>query len=381
MSVILLAQIGFDDTLVVVDVPWHAFGNLLAHIHDGNPVRDAHDDLHVMLDEQEREPLLDKGLQQDHQILAFPDVESRGGLVQNQKVGSGRECAGDLQVTLLAVRQVLGQFVAVYKRQYLVEAVSSRRDDVAFLTDFADRMHNGGPCPGSRMTMRAGHDVLDTGQRREQPDVLEGAGDAVADNGMGLEARDVASQEVDLPRRRLVDTRDHVEQCRLAGAVGPDERRDLTGAHVQVEVVYCGQPAELQGSAVRLQQHPLVHDHGHGWEFHSSDDGCGCRLEHGRVWLSQWDEVFILLGEAPDAETIQSGAFSLARPHAPGAEDHHQHERESKEQQTVGGELTEDLGEHDDHGCPQDTAGDRAKTAQQDDAEEQRGLDEGKALW
>src|SRR5450759_4749845 len=198
-------------------------------------------------------PLRDQGLQQDHQVLAFPVVESRGGLVQNQKVGSGRECAGDLQVALLAIRQVLGQFVAVFPQTYLVKAVSSRRDDVAFLTDFADRMHNGGPCPGPRMTMGAGHDVLDTGQRREKPDVLEGAGDAIADNGVGLEARDIASQEVDLPRCRLVDARDHVEQRRLASAVGPDERGDLAGPHVQVEVVHCGQPTELQGSAVRLK--------------------------------------------------------------------------------------------------------------------------------
>src|SRR5450759_2808699 len=164
-------------------------------------------------------PLRDQGLQQDHQVLAFPVVESRRGLVQNQKVGSGRECAGDFQVALLAVRKVLGQFVAVFPQTYLIEAISSRRDDVAFLTHFGDRMHDGGPCPGPRMTMGAGHDVLDTGQRWEQPNVLEGAGDAVADNGVGLETCDIASQEVDLSRRGFVDARDHVEQRCLASAV------------------------------------------------------------------------------------------------------------------------------------------------------------------
>src|SRR5450759_1451997 len=156
-------------------------------------------------------PLRDKGLQQGHQVLAFPVVESRGGLVQNQKVGSGRECAGDLQVALLAIGQVLGQFVAVFPQAHLVQAVRSCRDDVPFLTDFGGRVHDGGPCPGTRMTVRTRHDVLDTGQRREQPDVLEGAGNAITDNRVGLEIRDITSKEVDLPRRGLVDARNHVE--------------------------------------------------------------------------------------------------------------------------------------------------------------------------
>src|SRR5450756_2759516 len=78
MSVILLAQIGFDDALVVVDVLWQAFGDLLPHVHDGNPVRDAHDDLHVMLDEQQRESLLDKGLQQDLSLIHISEPTRLG---------------------------------------------------------------------------------------------------------------------------------------------------------------------------------------------------------------------------------------------------------------------------------------------------------------
>ena len=49
------AEVGLDDPGIGADLGGRALGDLLAVVEDRDPVADAHDDPHVVLDEQDRE--------------------------------------------------------------------------------------------------------------------------------------------------------------------------------------------------------------------------------------------------------------------------------------------------------------------------------------
>jgi len=71
------------------------------------------------------------------------------------------------------------------------------------------------------------HEVVEHGHAPEQGDVLEGARDAELGEPARGQVGDVASLERDAAAVRMVEAADHVEDGRLAGAVGADDRQDL----------------------------------------------------------------------------------------------------------------------------------------------------------
>ena len=87
----------------------------------------------------------------------------------------------------------------------------------------------------------------------EEADVLEGAGDAHLVDLHHAEARRVVAVDQDGATRGCVDVGQQVEDGGLAGAVGPDEARDLRAAHGDVEVVDGSQAAEVDAKVLGLQ--------------------------------------------------------------------------------------------------------------------------------
>src|SRR5437870_3543020 len=67
-------------------------------------------------------------------------------------------------------------------------------------------------------------------------------------------ARDVLAGEHDAAARRLVDAGQHVEEGRLAGAVGPDQADDRPLRDREVDVVYGDEAAELLPNHLGCQQ-------------------------------------------------------------------------------------------------------------------------------
>jgi len=120
---------------------------------------------------------------------------------------------------------------------------------------------------------------------------------------------------------------------------------------------------------VRLQDHVIVHLDGDGGQADAIDSKAGGWFQDARSWLAHGNEVVIVGWKPSYAQTRQSHALTPARPDAARTEDHHNHQRQPEEQETVAGELAEDLGEHDDNTGSQDGPGDGAQTAKQNDAE------------
>src|SRR3954454_3856781 len=102
--------------------------------------------------------------------------------------------------------------------------------------------------------MAADEHVLDRRHGSEQPDVLERARDAPRGDAIRSHGRDVPVLVAHHPKGGFVQAREHVEERRLAGAVGPDDGDDRALGDREGDVVDCGQAAELLREAHRLEQ-------------------------------------------------------------------------------------------------------------------------------
>ena len=100
----------------------------------------------------------------------------------------------------------------------------------------------------------ADHHVLQRRHLAEQPDVLEGAGDAHAGDLVPLDAAQRRAVEDHRAGGGPVDTGDRVEAGGLACTVRPDQAEDLAAADVERDRVQGGQPAELDREILCLQQ-------------------------------------------------------------------------------------------------------------------------------
>ena len=98
-------------------------------------------------------------------------------------------------------------------------------------------------CVQERISVAIGHsemignlDVVDNTGLAEQADVLERAGDPCLGDLVGFPAHNALPVEDDGTLGRRINAGDHVEDGRLAGAVGSNEADDLTMLELDVEV-------------------------------------------------------------------------------------------------------------------------------------------------
>ena len=91
---------------IVPDLIRGPFGDLLAVVEHGNALADAHDDLHVVLDEQNGEAeFLLREPDQLHQLAFLRRVHAGGGFVEQEQLRPRRQGADDFEAALVAVGQ------------------------------------------------------------------------------------------------------------------------------------------------------------------------------------------------------------------------------------------------------------------------------------
>ena len=187
-------------------------------------VRDAHHELHVVLDEQDRQ--LEVVAQAADQRRELPDllvVEPAGRLVEQEQPRPGRERAGQLDALLHAVRELARRPVRETGK-----------------TDVAEELAR---APAAARVAPHQH-VLQHGHRAKELDVLERPRDPAHDDPVRRRAQQVVAVELDRAVVRPVDPRDQVEDGRFAGAVRADQPDDLTLVRVERDVVERDDPAE-----------------------------------------------------------------------------------------------------------------------------------------
>src|SRR5207245_5997466 len=88
----------------------------------------------------------------------------------------------------------------------------------------------------------------------EQLDVLERPRDAAPGDLVRRHVRDVLVTEDQSAPGRVVDPGYEIEDRRLPGAVGADDREHLAGLHGEAHAVHRPDAAEVDGETVRLEQ-------------------------------------------------------------------------------------------------------------------------------
>ena len=102
-----LAQVGLDDARVGAHLGGLALGDLLAVVEHGDVLGDAHDDLHVVLDQHDRDAALVAQLVHElRELVGLLRVHAGRRLVEQQQLRVGGQRAGDLDPPLVAVGEV-----------------------------------------------------------------------------------------------------------------------------------------------------------------------------------------------------------------------------------------------------------------------------------
>ena len=233
-------------------VPSEIFCAVVEH---RDPLGDAHDELHVVLDEQDGELQVVAHLADEaDELQRFLRVHPRGGLVEEQELGLRRERTGDLEAPLIAVREVPCVVVVTAGEPAVVEQLRCPLMRFALLAPDPPRAQDAPDDPALQAAMHPDEDVLERRHLLKEADVLERPADAALGGGVWRRTGDVPAVEDDAARGRLVDAGDHVEERRLAGAVGPDQAHDGALRDREVDVVDRDQAAELLSQRVDLEQ-------------------------------------------------------------------------------------------------------------------------------
>jgi hypothetical protein len=203
-------------------------------------VGDALDDVHVVLDDEDGVAGL--GAQAPDQLghlVRLRRVHAGGRLVEEQQARVGGRRAGDLEPAPVGVRERVRRLVPPVAHEPLPEErelLLGHARDLALLParprQAQHRLHEG----RLRVAVGRRHDVLLDRHVQEEAQRLERARHAELRDPVRRQAHEVAAGEEDLAPVGPVDARDHVEERRLAGAVGADHADDLAFAHDEVEV-------------------------------------------------------------------------------------------------------------------------------------------------
>ena len=222
-----------------------------------------------MLDEQDGQVELLPNVQDERlEFEGFLRVHARGGLVEQQHGGIGRQGAGDLQAALRAVGQVPGLVLIVHVQADLAQQLIAAVDGGLFFGPGARVLKDSADDARRRAAVASDHDVFEHGHGREQADVLERAGHAERGDLVGLhavEGRGAGGLAVAFGQVKLdgafggqVDAGDAVEERRLPRPVGADERDDLLPVDREIHLVKRAQAAEVLGQ-VGYFEHRGVH--------------------------------------------------------------------------------------------------------------------------
>ena len=180
-----------------------------------------------MLDQKDR----DAAGANPHQELAqrgfLGCVHSGGRLVQRKQPRIGGERPRDLEAALIPVRERARQVVRVAVDADLVEQLPGAAADRGLLGAGAPRAQHRVERIGVRAYVASDHHVLERRHVRKQANVLEGARDPGLCHPMRIGRPVRMTAQLERARIGCHEAGQHVEESRLAGAVGPDQPVDL----------------------------------------------------------------------------------------------------------------------------------------------------------
>ena len=218
------------------DLRRRSLGDHHAEVEDVGALGEAGDELHVVLDEEDREALLGLDLAQGAgQVGRLLAVEPGRRLVEQEHGWLRHQRPTDLDQPSLAEAEVLDRFgrhvAQPQQREDLVAALDLVRARLAPSDEVLPE------APVSATNPLGDQEVLPHGELREELDALERATDAALRATVHAEAAHVLAVQPDRAAVGAEHAEHAVEEGRLAGAVRPDQPDALALLDREVEVV------------------------------------------------------------------------------------------------------------------------------------------------
>ena len=117
-------------------------------------------------------------------------------------------------------------------------------------------------------------DVFEHGHVRKKGVVLEDSVDRAA---IGWNAFNGFAENLDMARRRLIESCDQPQTSRFAGPRGSEHREELSGADIEIDAVDCLDGAEMPLDAAKKDRGPVAGSRNGRHEFIGAQRG-----HHGR---------------------------------------------------------------------------------------------------
>src|SRR5271170_4621679 len=109
-----LPEIGLNDQRVAADLSRLSLGNLFAEIEHGDPVRDRHDELHHVLDQQDSDALVAREIDKQRVERGDLAVAQTGcGFVEQNELGFCGKRTREVEHLLMSQIELAGRQVAM----------------------------------------------------------------------------------------------------------------------------------------------------------------------------------------------------------------------------------------------------------------------------
>ena len=195
--------------------------------------------LHVLLDDQDRQPAGANPLHQFEHLLHHDRRETRGGLVEQQQFRVRHQRAADRAHLLLAARHGAGHLAAAF-----LHARKQIEHEFQPLGIFGARARH----------ERAHLQIVVDREPRKQPAVLRHMRDAEADDAMRRRRQHVGAFHRDRALGRPDQARDHPHQGGLAGAVRADHADRLARLDLEADA-----EQRLKAAIARIDRFQFEH--------------------------------------------------------------------------------------------------------------------------
>src|SRR5438270_3025498 len=236
-TLVLRPQVRLDDALVAAHLLRGSFGDLLAWVEHDDAAGHSHNHFHVVLDQENGDPLVDDLVHEAHELDLLLRREAGGGLVQEQKRGICGERPRDLKPALRAIRQVARVDMGVLLDADELEELHRAVCDALLLAVLGRCLEERVPQLRVHSTVLPETHVVEGRHVLEEPDVLERPRDAERRDLVRLRAGDLAALEDDPSGGGREYSGDPVEERGLTRAVRSDQRENLALLDVKRDVV------------------------------------------------------------------------------------------------------------------------------------------------
>ena len=197
---------------------------------------EAHDQGHVVFDDQQGYAPGQEFLHQGHEVFGFPGIEAGGGLVHEQELRLLGQGPGDFQTPLVAVGQGLSGLVLLAPQAHQFQQFQGQPAIFRLGSAHHWQRQEGSKDSHLLVEVNPGENVFQHGHAPEELDILEGAGEPQAGPAVGGQTQHIRASQPDFAGARGQQAVNQVEAGGLAGAVGADQPEDLARRHRKGDV-------------------------------------------------------------------------------------------------------------------------------------------------